>query len=70
MSNSDPKIVLAKWSDRFFAWLIDFVIISVISTGIIFGLFGNVDYEFEENNFWINSVLLGPCMAISPIFLE
>ena len=65
MSNSDPKIVLAKWSDRFFAWLIDFVIISVISTGIIFGLFGSVDYEFEENNFWIKN---GEYIPTSVIF--
>ncbi len=45
------KIILAKWSDRFLAWLIDFVIISLISTTIIFGSFGTIEYEFGEG-FW------------------
>jgi uncharacterized RDD family membrane protein YckC len=26
---SQPEVLLAKWSDRFFAWLIDFVIVNV-----------------------------------------
>ena len=55
MSNSDSKIILAKWSERFFAWLIDFIIISAISTGVIFASFGSIDYEFEETNFWIEN---------------
>ena len=33
---SDSEITLAKWTDRFFAWLIDFIIISSISAIIIF----------------------------------
>ena len=41
------EIVLAKWEDRFVAWLIDFVIISII-VGILF-LFSSVDYSFP---FW------------------
>lgn len=45
------KIILAKWSDRFLAWLIDFMIISLISTIIIFGIFGTINYEFGEG-FW------------------
>jgi uncharacterized RDD family membrane protein YckC len=49
------KIILAKWSDRFFAWLIDFIIISSISTAIIFAAFGNIDYEFEEGVFWVEN---------------
>ncbi len=53
MNNS--KIILAKWSDRFFAWLIDFFIVSVISTGIIFASFGSVNYEFKESSFWIEN---------------
>ena len=53
MNNS--KIILAKWSDRFFAWLIDFFIVSVISTGIIFASFGSINYEFEESSFWIEN---------------
>lgn len=45
------KIILAKWSDRFLAWLIDFMIISLISTIIFLGIFGTINYEFGEG-FW------------------
>ena len=48
-SGSDSKITLAKWTDRFLAWLIDFIIISSISTMIIFLLFGTIYYEFDED---------------------
>lgn len=48
------EITLAKWTDRFFAWLIDFIIISSISTMIIFVSFGTIDYE--SDNFWIENV--------------
>jgi len=52
MSDSNiSKIILAKWSDRFFAWLVDFVIISGISTIIIFVMFGTIEYEIGEG-FW------------------
>ena len=59
MSDSDSgmssKIIIAKWTDRFLAWLIDFIIISIISTSIIFASFGTMDYEFEEDIFWAES---------------
>jgi|TARA_B100001105_G_scaffold63623_1_gene49560 uncharacterized RDD family membrane protein YckC len=42
------KIILAKWKDRFFAWLVDFIIISTISTLIIFLSFQLLDYELED----------------------
>jgi len=51
-SNESSKIVLAKWTDRFVAWLIDFIIISVISTSIIFASYGTMYYEFEDEGFW------------------
>ena len=54
-SSISSKIVLAKWTDRFLAWLIDFIIISIISTSIIFASFGTIDYEFEEDVFWAES---------------
>jgi uncharacterized RDD family membrane protein YckC len=54
-SNISSKIVLAKWTDRFLAWLIDFIIISIVSTSIIFALFGTLDYEYEEEVFWAES---------------
>ena len=52
MSNADnsesSKIILAKWKDRFFAWLVDFVIISLISSSIFFLSFLYLDYNFEN----------------------
>ncbi|MFQ5476814.1 MAG: RDD family protein [Nitrosopumilus sp.] len=54
-SNMSSKIIIAKWTDRFIAWLIDFIIISVISTSIIFASFGTINYEYEEDIFWAES---------------
>lgn len=51
-SSPVPEIIIAKWTDRFLAWLIDFIIISGISTAIIFASFGTIDYEFEGDVFW------------------
>ena len=52
MSNADnsesSKIILAKWKDRFFAWLVDFVIISLISSSTFFLSFLYLDYDFEN----------------------
>ena len=52
MSNIDnsesSKIILAKWKDRFFAWVVDFVIISLISTSIFFLSFLYLNYNFEN----------------------
>ena len=52
MSNVDnkgsSKIILAKWKDRFLAWLVDFIIISMISTSIFFISFLYLDYNFEN----------------------
>ena len=55
MNNSEipTKVILAKWTDRFFAWLIDFIVISAISTALIFGAFGTLDYV--EESFWAES---------------
>ena len=64
MSGSDSsissKIVLAKWTDRFLAWLIDFIIVSIISTSIIFASFGTIDYEIEGDGFWTESTQYFP----------
>jgi len=54
-SGVSSKIIIAKWTDRFLAWLIDFIIVSIISTSIIFASFGTIDYEFEEDGFWAES---------------
>ena len=42
------EIVIAKWSDRFCAWLIDFCIISIISILMISSVFGTINYELSE----------------------
>lgn len=62
--NSPSKIILAKWTDRFAAWLIDFIIISIISTSIIFVLFGTMYYEFENAEFWAESIQYIPTSSI------
>lgn len=54
-SSRSSKIILAKWTDRFAAWLIDFIIISIISTSIIFASYGTMYYEFEDESFWAES---------------
>lgn len=46
------EVILAKWTDRFFAWLIDFIIVSSISTVIIFASFGTIYYEFDGEGLW------------------
>ena len=52
MNDSDnygsSKIILAKWKDRFFAWIVDFVIISIISTSIFFLSFLYLNHNFED----------------------
>ena len=52
MNDSDnygsSKIILAKWKDRFFAWIVDFVIISILSTSIFFLTFLYLNHNFED----------------------
>lgn len=65
-SNSDghSKIILAKWTDRFFAWLIDFIIVSTISTSIIFLSFGTIYYEMDEGGFWAENTQYIPVSVL------
>ncbi len=51
-SNNVSEIMIAKWSDRFFAWLIDFLIISMISTLIMVTFFGKIDFDINEKWMW------------------
>ena len=51
-SEGAPTLVIARWSDRFFAWLIDYVIIAAIAFTIYLAIFSanfeqimNVDFE-------------------------
>ncbi len=43
------EILLAKWSDRFIAWLIDFIIISSIFAIIFTAILGTVKIDWNEN---------------------
>ena len=65
-SNSEEgsKIILAKWIDRFLAWLIDFVIISTVSTTIIFLSFGTIYYEMEEDGLWAENTQYIPASIL------
>ena len=40
------EIVLAKWEDRFVAWIIDFVIVSIIINILFFGFSANYSFPF------------------------
>ena len=64
-SNGSSKIILAKWKDRFLAWLVDFIIISMVSTSIAFISFLYLDHDFE--NFISND---GMYIPTSIIFLS
>ena len=52
MSDSNPEgfrnVLIAKWFDRFIAWLIDVIIISSISWIIISSVYGTWDFDWEE----------------------
>lgn len=50
MSEPDSpfELIIARWSDRFFAWIIDFLIISSISLIIIASWFGTIDFDWNE----------------------
>ena len=62
--SSELEIVIAKWSDRFFAWLIDFCIISTISILMIFSFFGTIDYELSEKWIWAETTQFIPTSII------
>ena len=57
-NNGSSKIILAKWKDRFLAWFVDFVIISMISTSIFFLTFLYLNYDFD--NFMGSSIISIP----------
>ena len=60
----NSKIILAKWTDRFLAWLIDFIIVSTISTTIIFLSFGTVYYEVDDEGLWAENTQYIPASIL------
>ena len=67
-SENSSKIILAKWSDRFLAWLIDFIIVSTISTTVIFLSFGTIYYEAEESGLWAENTQYIPASILFFIY--
>lgn len=56
LSDEITEIKLARWTDRFLAWLIDFVIISIISTTILAAATGNFEIIIVEDDIWSESI--------------
>jgi len=63
-SGINSKVILAKWTDRFLAWLIDFIIVSSISTSIIFLSFGTIYYEFDDDGLWAENTQYIPASIL------
>ncbi|QLH03787.1 RDD family protein [Nitrosopumilus cobalaminigenes] len=64
----NSKIILAKWTDRFLAWLIDFIIVSTISTTIIFLSFGTIYYEVDDEGLWAENTQYIPASILFFIY--
>ena len=64
--NSDvfTDLLIAKWSDRFLAWLVDFLIISIISTIILTSFQGNFTFEWNQNTVFSEGVNYIPASLI------
>ncbi len=54
-SSKSTEIIIARWTDRFFAWLIDYIIVSAVAFTIYLAIFSaNFDQvmsgDFENSN--------------------
>ncbi|NND86851.1 MAG: RDD family protein [Nitrosopumilus sp.] len=63
-SNLSSNVVIAKWTDRFLAWMIDFITISIFSTSLILATFGTIDFESSYEMFWFESIQYIPSSVI------
>jgi len=63
-SDRSSELILARWSDRFLAWLIDFLIISIISGIVISAIIGNVNLNMQNEMFWVHSTNYIPTSLI------
>ena len=64
-SDSDVKeLVIARWSDRFIAWLIDFIIISAISLAIFASILGTTNLEWNEDTIFSESTSYIPASLL------
>lgn len=48
-NNHPVEVILASWTDRFVAWLVDFIIVS-IGLGILFGLLALPFWLYDNSN--------------------
>ena len=68
MSDSDSEVfkelLIARWGDRFIAWLIDFIISSAISLGIMASIFGTTSIEWNENTVFSESISYVPASLL------
>ena len=48
-NSNRPAIILARWSDRFIAWLIDIVILTILASALLIGMSGVQDYSVENS---------------------
>ena len=55
MSDEVAEIRLARWSERFLAWLIDFVIVSVVSATAVAAATGGFEINVEDGDIWSES---------------
>ena len=52
MSGEATEVRLARWSDRFFAWLIDFLIVSAVSAIVVSAAFGDLEVNWDDDGIW------------------
>ena len=68
MSDSDSdvfnELLIARWTDRFFAWLIDVLIITAISWAIFASVFGATNFEWDENMMFSESYSFVPASLL------
>ena len=54
-SSKPTEIIIARWTDRFFAWLIDFIIVAVVSFAIYLPVFSVNFDQITSGNFEASS---------------
>ena len=67
MSDSDSEVnelLIARWFDRFIAWLIDFIIISAISFAIFAAIFGTTNLDWNEDTMFSESTSYIPASLL------
>ena len=64
MSDKSSEIKIARWSDRFLAWLIDFVTVSVVFHMIIYATVGDFESIIEDEFIWTDIVNYIPASLV------